>query len=335
MLLMESEKEENPGRPFTDKALDALDEVFFVFTATGKMVQWNRRVNEVTGYTDEEIARMRTVDFFSDEDASLIRRRIRDVVKRGRVRVKAHLQTKAGQNIPYEFTGSLLEWEGERLICGTGRDVSDKRRMERDILHIQEEERRRIGQELHDGIVSQLMGILMISGRLAGDRERGKDVPPEELREVTEMIRDTARQARRLSHGLNPIELEGGLPDALEQLASTVEKQSGIACAACVGEELPDLEEKVATHLYRIAQEAINNAVKHAAAETIEVCLTSIAEGLELTVTDDGKGIPELEDASEGLGLRTMRYRADLIGGWLEVTNWPEGGTQVCCRVDM
>lgn len=116
--------------PFTDQALDALGEVFFVFTVEGEILQWNRRVREVTGYSDDEIAQMHPVELVPAHEADIIKRKIPEVLTEGSVQLEAHFRTKEDRKIPYEFTGSLLEWNGEKLVCGTGRDITERKETE-------------------------------------------------------------------------------------------------------------------------------------------------------------------------------------------------------------
>ena len=149
---------------------------------------------------------------------------------------------------------------------------------------------------------------------------------------------DLANQAttksRALARGLCPVELtEDGLADALRELALSTEKIFGIPCEFRCETPAPVADSAVATHLYYITQEAVNNAVKHSRAGTITVSFSGGPEGVSVRIKDDGVGLPERPDASNGLGLRTMRYRADAIGAFLDIRSVPPRGTIVRCYV--
>lgn len=327
-----AEEEFKQEKAFIDQILNTLDDVFFVFTAAGDIVRWNCRAVEVTGYSDEEIARMHPVEFVPPEEADLIRAQIGKVLEEGRTRFEAHFLTKAGQAIPYEFKGSLLTHQDQKLICGIGRDIIERRQLQTQLLQIQEEERRRIGQELHDGIASQLTGLVMMTQSIVRDVCEGKQADASQLEEISEMIKKSVRQIRLLSHGLNPVNVgNDGLPIALEKLASITESHTDMACSLETNGLLPQLDEEVATHLYRIAQEAASNAVRHAGATHIRMRLQSEKKYVILSIQDNGKGLPDGEQQAHGIGLHTMRYRANVIGGHLELADVPGGGTLVRC----
>lgn len=213
------------------------------------------------------------------------------------------------------------------------RDVTEQKRLEQEILRIQEEEQRRIGRDLHDGLASLLTGLAMLGRGIANRIERDEPVDLETVEELIRQARSGAEQARSLAHGLNPVKLEEqGLEAALRELCSTVQVLSNVSCSCIVDEELPDLS-GVEHHLYRIAQEAALNAVRHARGNRIELRLQAEREGVVLTIHDDGVGIGGGATDNGGMGLHTMRYRAHLIGATLAVESAPEGGTDVVCRL--
>lgn len=574
--------------PFSGPALDVMEEVFFAFTLEGEIIQWNRRLEEVTGYTDEEIKEMHPSEFVPAKERELIERHIEEAIEKGDTRVEAHYQTKEGELIPYEFTGTLFEHEGEALICGTGRDVSkrkqakegqetsderfrrlfenaqegigistidgeieevnpaaaeifgysreefrsmnaadlyadpeereaaiqemqekgyikgrefrlyradgeeficrvsstphrtedgkpvafqtffrdvterkeaekalkeseeqfrtlaegalvgialiqdgaykyvnpalaqitgypreeliskspeslvhaddwpyvreqverrlegetedvhyetrirtksgetryveiagsridyqgepaiigtmqditERRELQQEVLHVQEEERRRLGQDLHDGVASQLTGANIMLSTLSA-KAQAKEAK-EGIQEVREIINESASDVRKLSRGLNPGGLsEGDLPSALKQLVTNVEGGRFESLLEDEGSEddseFPSLEgslleEDVTTHLYRIAQEAVNNARKYAEASQVAVRLREEDDAVVLEVEDDGTGF-DPSASSEGLGLRSMRHRAELLGAALTIDSSPGEGTLVRCRL--
>lgn len=144
----------------------------------------------------------------------------------------------------------------------------------------------------------------------------------------------THDKVRGLSRGMLPIELEEGLlAGALEQLATATSGSSHIRCGFTCADPEPVFDSRVSVHLYRIAQEAVTNALRHSGAQGIQITLDQEDGETVLRIEDDGTGLSTRPAAARGMGLRTMRYRAGLIGGKLEVGPGPRGGTLVVCRL--
>lgn len=210
---------------------------------------------------------------------------------------------------------------------------AEQRRLEREILQISEDEKRRIGRELHDGLGQHLTALEFMSQSLARSLESKAPELSETAREIARQIRQTVAQSRRLSHGLAPVTLEeGGLFDAFQELAKTT-SAAGLACEL-IGKP-PDkrLDSSVSIHLYRIAQEAITNAFKHAGASRILISLRELPDRLDLSIQDDGKGLPPANGRGHGMGLHVMQYRARLIGANLAVDDSSEGGVRIVCSL--
>ena len=186
--------------------------------------------------------------------------------------------------------------------------------------------------ELADGIGQRLTALELFSEALATDLRSAAPHLEAAAREMTLELRKTVVQTRLLSHGLSPVPLEAdGLARALRELAAGV---SGLARVRCEFESRGDVvlaDSAAATHLYRIAQEAVNNALKHAGARRISLSLHRNRGRLELRVMDDGRGLNAQQTSLDGVGLRVMRFRADLIGATLELSSKNRRGTCVCC----
>ena len=151
---------------------------------------------------------------------------------------------------------------------------------------------------------------------------------------ISDHVRQTAVECRQLAQGLFPTALEtGGLRLALEQLTSRAETGSSIAGRFLCDQEIPTLDRMVTLHLYRIAQEAVSNAVKHAGASSILVALSRAYDEIIVLVKDTGVGIPQPLHSNGGMGLRIMTCRAELIGARLEVQRDSDGGTLVSCTL--
>ncbi len=226
-------------------------------------------------------------------------------------------------------------WNHEGVITGysfIGRDLTARTNLERRIIEAEEKVRIRIGQDLHDSLGQQLTGVSLKIKALQNGIERGNYTQVTRIsNELGELIKDAIKETRELSRGLIPAILTNeGLPQALQNLAEYSERVYGIN-TECNLEEM-SLGEGVESQLYHIAQESINNAVKHGLARNIQINLSSIQAYYLLEIIDDGKGFIRGK-CKKGLGLDNMRYRADIIKGSLNVESIPEEGTTVSCRV--
>lgn len=218
-----------------------------------------------------------------------------------------------------------------QVIC-VFQDISERLRMEKEILDISAAEQRRIGQDLHDGLGQQLTGIAFLSKGLEQRLAALDPALAAEAGRIVALVNEAISTTRGLSKGLSPIGLEGeGLAATLQRMTANIADVFGAACLFDC-DAAPEVDEAAALHLYRIAQEAINNALRHGCAKTIAVRLTTASTGVRmLSIDDDGHGLAEL-DESRGMGLRLMRYRASMINGQLEIVPKPGGaGTRVIC----
>jgi two-component system, LuxR family, sensor kinase FixL len=220
-------------------------------------------------------------------------------------------------------------------FIGVATNITEQQRLERQILEISDREQARIGQDIHDGLCQQLVSVAFDANSL--ERQLAAAQRPERgLAERIASFMDKAiTEARQLSRGLFPIRLEGdGLALALEELSQTTRERFGVECTLVSDKRVREKDPVVATHLYRIAQEAINNALKHGHARHIQIRLIPSDAGLNLEVEDDGSGLnPESVSRSQGMGLHIMEYRARSIGGRFEVGSARLGGTRVSCCV--
>jgi PAS domain S-box-containing protein len=243
---------------------------------------------------------------------------------------------KDGSTFPLYLSVSEFYVSERRMFTGVVRDISDRRRLEREVLEIGSQEQRRIGQDLHDGLCQHLTGVafaLEVLGNKLGARSAPETAS---IRKIAELVDQAISQARELARGLQPVMLEAvGLVAALKELAEKVESLFRISCLfVCDGPVLVH-DNAVATHLYRITQEAISNAVKHGKAKTVVIDLTADRGELCLKITDDGVGLGNAQGDGKGIGLQTMEYRARLIGGTFDVLPGESGGTSVVCTVPL
>ncbi|WP_321493131.1 cache domain-containing protein [uncultured Desulfobacter sp.] len=230
-------------------------------------------------------------------------------------------------------------WE-EACILGAMEDITESRRLEREILDISQNERQKIAMSLHDDLCPQLIGIefmvKMLEKRL-GQQGSGLKEDTERTHKIRELILDAIEKTRNLSRGLSPVNLEDRrFDDSLEDLVRYVKNVFRIECAL---DSMPDQgisplfkDNNIATHVYYIAHEAVHNAAKHADCTRIRICLDKYQGRIRLTITDNGSGFdPAISHT--GLGIRIMSYRAARIGGKLSIDRAGQTGTRVCLEL--
>jgi PAS domain S-box-containing protein len=235
--------------------------------------------------------------------------------------------------VEMEFSGGADDPAG-RLI-GVLHDITEQRVLEKELLKAGERERKRVGRDLHDGLGQLLTGVGYLSKTLAQMLEAREDDLAGEAGEITELVEEAIDHTRSLSKLLLPVELEeNGLEAALQRLRSHVEGVYHIACRLKTDSYRPIQDPEIALHMYRVAQEAVHNAVRHGRPERVDVTLASRRGRTVLTVLDDGIGLPEgVDQRGGGLGLRTMQYRAQTIGAVLSIGRRRTGGTRVVCEL--
>ena len=265
---------------------------------------------------------------------------------------------KDGTTFPLDLAVSEVRLPERRIFTGILRDITERRELEQAVLSVAEDERRRIGQDLHDGLGQMLTGTGLIARGLARKLATEGLGFSDDADELVKLIKEADQYARSISRGLVPVELDThGLDDALSRLAANSERLFDIACVLTTRGEVSLLEKElspdVSPHLFRIAQEAVSNAAFHGKASTVEITLIHSPAWLTLRISDDGVGFPGLlrsagatrlepvpgkrdkDTENRGMGVRIMHYRARIIGGALEIRLGPNGGTVVTCSVPL
>ena len=306
----------------------------------GIIESFNRSAERIFGYSADEVIGQNVRELmpqpYRDEHDEYIRS-YRETGRRKIIGIGREVvgRRKDGTIFPLDLAVSEVRMPDRRLFTGLVRDITDRRTLEKEILSISDMERRRIGQDLHDGLGQMLTGIGLIARNLARKLENSHPEVAEEVVEITDLIREADEFARGLARGLVPVDLEAnGLRSALGRLASGAERLFGIRCTF---EELGKVlihDNSMATHLYRIAQESVSNAVKHGRAQHVKISLAGGNRQIRLRIQDDGVGFPtEHDEETRGMGVRIMHHRARIIGANLEIQPGVEGGTTVMCTV--
>ena len=304
--------------------------------ADGQFLQVNRALCEMFGYTEKELMTKTVRDITHPNDLDITNKYIDRLLNGQTVSsfVEKRYIHKFGLVIWGRTTASLIRDKSQRPLYFIAhiQDFTERKRLEKEILEVSDREQGRIGQDLHDGLCQQLISAAFALNRLS--QQLGSSAPSEAdtASKIAEWLDQAISQARVLARGLYPVKLEAdGLASALQELAEYVTDRFGITCVLENSEAVVLGDNAVATHVYRIAQEAVTNAVKHSKAARIRIKLTSQDGNISVWVQDNGSGIPDV--ITHGMGLHIMHYRTRMIGGLLKIERGSDGGTVVVCSI--
>lgn len=249
-------------------------------------------------------------------------------------------KNKHGSTFPMELT--IDEIDHLDLYIAVARDISVRKELEKQVIEAASEENRRIGLELHDNIQQQLSGLKLLANtlctQLQGENKKGLHISEitELANTLAEGITQSVNDVQLIAHGLVPVQVDAeGLRSSLTELASRTRQQYELNCDFHSDGEVQVVDNYTVTHLYRIAQEAVNNALKHSFARHIHISLSNTQKKITLKVTDDGIGIDDNKNSSSGMGLRIMTYRAGLIGAKLDIHQANDKGTEITCTLPL
>ena len=312
--------------------IESSDDAILSKTLGGIIMSWNRGAERLFGYSAKEAIGQPMLMLFPPErvkeEADILAQisRGESVDHYETVRVR-----KDGRRVDVSVTISPIRDSQGRVVGASkiARDISERRALELAVEAAAEQERTRIARELHDGLGQQLGGLRFLMDGLRRDLQAANAPQAETAGQLAKEIATALTQARTLAHELYAVPPSpDGLLQALENLADRASER-GIACQFAGENPVLMPNQMVASHLYRIAQEAVHNALKHSRATRIELELVEQPDGVELRVRDNGVGFPAAT-RSRGLGLHTMEQRARLVGGQLMVRNQPGGVTIIC-----
>ncbi|HXF11244.1 MAG TPA: PAS domain S-box protein [Desulfuromonadaceae bacterium] len=319
--------------------VESSDDAIIGKTLTGQVTSWNRGAEQIFGYLSSEIVG-RSITLLFPEERQNEEPEILARIQRGES--VDHYETirvrKDGRLIDVSVTVSPIR-DADGSIIGASkvaRDISERKKLEKEITEISNREQQRIGQDLHDGLCQELAGIQLMCQVLEQKLETKSPPEAKQVADIAEHIREAISHTRKLARGLSPVELEAnGFMSALTELAANVQKLFKIECRVEFGTTVLIRDNVAATHLYRIAQESINNAVKHGKAKRVRLALKSAGDKVALTITDDGVGMTPGTQKGGGMGLHIMKYRASVLNAVLEVRSGMDGGgTTVTCVFD-
>lgn len=248
--------------------------------------------------------------------------------------VDSRLRTKDGEWRTVELRSTSTRKPDGSLdrIVVTGTDMTERNRLQQEVLRVVEQEQARVGHDLHDGVGQTMTGIVSLLEALEVDLQGDAR---QQAQRIHELLRQSISEVRRMSHGLSPTSVKNrGLVGALQLLAETVRTNFRTPCTCEVDVQMAIRNNDKETHLFRIAQEAVNNALRHGKPSKVSIVLQHVSPTeCELRIEDDGAGLKKSKaKESGGIGVRVMDYRANLIGARLTIKPKPRRGVVVTCR---
>jgi signal transduction histidine kinase len=227
-----------------------------------------------------------------------------------------------------------LELRVQESTQALRREMAERQRLEQEILQVGERQQRQIGHGLHDSLCQHLTATAL-AGQVLGERLAAKSLPEAaDAAKVVQLVEQGIDLARNLARGLYPVDPDvEGLMGAFQELSANITRSGLVRCIFECRKPVLIEDDATATHLYRIAQEAVRNAMLHSKCRRIDITLSESGGAVKLTVEDDGIGLPETAVPGGGLGIRIMAHRASIIGGSFSVEPAPTGGTIVTCSI--
>lgn len=326
-----------------ESILNAAVDGIVVIDQDGRIELFNRAAEHIFGYSCNEVLGKNVSILMGKPHSHQHQDHIREYLRSGKAKIigigrEVEGKRADGTLFPMDLSVSETILGDRRSFTGLIRDISERKLLEKAIVDASEMERKQIGQDLHDTVSQHLAGLTMLTKVLQQKIEQSDADAVHLLRSdadnISQLAATALAQVKNISHGLYPVELErNGLGIALTQLAAQQDALFGIECVYTGETDVPTLDPSVAMHLYRIAQEAISNAIKHAQARCIHVtiALDPLTKELHLEVRDDGCGLPKSHRQSTGLGLAIMKYRANMIGSDLKIQSRRGQGTRIRC----
>ncbi len=322
--LKQTEEALQEERNVVSAILHTVGALVVVLDPQGRIVRFNRACERVSGYSFAEVKDKYFWDLcVVPEEAQ----RFKILIEQ--LRVEHASKDYETSWVARDGSRRLIAWSSTILpgddgtpayIIATGLDITERKRLETAILEIGAEEQRRIGRDLHDGLGQQLTGIAFLSKvqeqKLA---EKGLAEAAEAAR-IVALVNEAIHKTRELAQGVSPVISDAhGLMSALKRWALEVEDLFNISCCLRAAEPVLIYDANMSTHLYRIAQEAVNNAIKHGQAKNIIISLYASQESGTLKIENDGQDLAEPPRNGSGMGMQIMNYRARMIGGSLKV----------------
>lgn len=310
--------------------------MFIASLTDNRVINVNDSFLTFTGYSPDDILEkdLMALNFFQNKTDG--HKLMETLTRKRRLKnVEIKFRTATGERRSGTLSAEMIELWGEPCILAAMEDLTESKRLEREILNISERERQKIAMELHDDLCPQLIGIEVMTRLLEKKLAERSFELTLDAKQIGQILLDTIAKTRKISKGLCPVNLsDHGFDLSLMELCDYVKKVFEIECEFKFEGVQYIRDNTVASHLYYIAHEAVHNSARHSKAKKISMDLIIREQGLSLKVSDNGKGMKDIRH-SRGMGLKIMSYRANRIGGTLEITHNKSGGVLVQLYVDL
>ncbi|MBK8039548.1 MAG: PAS domain-containing protein [Verrucomicrobiaceae bacterium] len=322
---------------FNQTVLDQTTALILVMDAMGRFTHVNRAVIDLLGYPEKKLLGRTPWEagLLDPDEVPRSLERFQNLLRgKDNPPVVLRIHSRQGEVFHVEIQSSSLRHPDGSLdrIIITGTDITARLRLEQEVIRVAEEEQATIGHNLHDGVGQTLTGIYSLTQILETELQGSQK---QSAARIGELIRQAVAEVRRMSHGLSPLSVRHrGLHGGLRLLAETVNTDFRIKTRCDIDPEVRLKDPEHESNLFRIAQEAVNNALRHGSPSLIQITLKKLSPGrAALIIKDDGGGIKRRASSSgNGIGLRVMGYRADLIGAELKIDSKPRTGVTITCR---
>jgi|GEM_PF-710336 two-component system, LuxR family, sensor kinase FixL len=339
LLEIHARLEENEAR--LQAIMESSPAAIITIDQKGLILSFNNAAENFFGYSKQEVigknVKILMPHHQSEKFDDYIKNYLKTGVKKfiGKDREEYGLR-KDGSLFSIYISISEVIWKEHRIFSAIITDLTERKKLEQRIIEAGDKERRRIGHDLHDGLGQMLTGIRLVSENLAR-KLRANGIPgSDEVQEISEMAREADEYTRGLTQGMIQVELDkNGLRVALENLCKRAKKIFEVECTYVESGDVNIDNHTMALNLFRIAQESVNNAVKHGNAKNIVIRLANSGTHLSLLIEDDGIGFNSLEVSGQGAGIQIMKYRAGIMGGILEINRSEDVLTRVRCIVPL
>jgi PAS domain S-box-containing protein len=334
--LKQAEEALQEERNVLSAILDIVGALIVVLDPCGRIVRFNRTCEQTTGYSFAEVSGKYVWDLFLVPEEVDTFKAILEQPDSAQVpqNYQSNWLTRDGSSRLINWSSTILAGKNGATshVIVTGIDVTERQRLEKAILEVSAREQRRIGEDLHDGLGQHLTGIAFMS-KVLESKLHEKSLPEStDAEKIVKLVNEAINKTRELSRGLLPVVSDAhGLMSALTRYAEEMQDLFQITCRFECGEPVLLYDVNAATHLYHIAREAVNNAIKHGNPSHVVIGLFAKNGEGTLSVQDDGEGISETSSNHAGMGLNIMNYRANMVGGSLDIRKNFTGGTSVIC----
>jgi PAS domain S-box-containing protein len=334
--LKQAETALHEERNLLSTLLDTVGALVVVFDCSGRVVRFNRACELTTGRRSEDVEGTFLWDLFAVPDELARFQSALQAASRGQPAMdcEATWLTRSGAHRLIAWSSTVVTRPDGTpdYVIATGSDETERRRLQKAVLEIGDQEDRRIGQDLHDGLGQHLTGIAFMSKVLEAKLVERHEPEGPEATKIVELVNQAINTTRELARGLLPnVSDRFGLIAALKQIAGDLGDLFRISCRFECPTPIELADVGVATQLCRVAREAVSNAIKHGHATAVTIVLDVNGNSGVLTIRDNGQGFPASPDSAAGLGLHIMRYRANMIGGTLRIDRGGSGNTAITC----